>query len=346
MNLNAVNTFAVRFEVLRDGAVFRELIPASDSAEVQFVESSELKLSVRGSFYAPPADVDFLTDRLRPVVTVNGADYPCGVFCVTSEMERRSDGVDYAELEGYSLLYLAKQTKIEERVSIAAGENYITRILLLLLKCGINNFLSVPSDYMFSAARADWEIGTPVLDIVNELLAEINYRPAWVDLNGRVRITPHENPSLENIAHTYSEGEFSMIEPDYSRSVDRFGKANVFRVECDSPDLDEPMWAVAENNVEGSPFSIARLGRILHVETIDGTPSQEALQDYANRLRDESLQTVEEAEFYTAPVPEHNAFDVIGLNNGKLTGLYTEAEWRLPLSPGASMYHKARRVYA
>lgn len=346
MSLDAVNRFAVRFEVLRDGAVFRELIPADSNAEVQFVESSELAMSFRGSFYAHPADVDFLTDRLRPVVVLNGREYPCGVFCITSELERRSGGVDAVDLEGYSLLYLAKRAKIEERVHFSAGDNYITQILLLLLNCGINNFRSVPSDYTFSADREDWEIGTPVLDIVNELLSEINYRPAWADLEGRVQITPYETPSLENIAHTYSAGEYSMIEPDYSRSVDRYGKANVFRVECDSPDLDEPMAAVSENNAEDSPFSIARLGRILRVEKIDGTPSQDALQAYADRLRDESLQTVEIAEFSTAPIPNHNAYDVIGLDNGKLAGLYTETEWRLPLSPGAAMYHRARRVYA
>lgn len=346
MRLEPVNVFAVRFEVLRDGAVFRELIPADSNAEVQFVESSELAMSFRGSFYTPPADIDFLTDRLRPVVVLNGVEYPCGVFCITSEMERRSGGADAVDLEGYSPLYLAKRTKIEERVHFAAGENYITQILTLLGRCGIGLIESVASEYTFSADREDWEIGTPVLDIVNELLAEINYRPAWADLSGAVRITPYEVPSLENIAHVYSAGEFSMIEPDYSRSVDRYGKANVFRVECDSPDLDEPMAAIAENNVENSPFSIARLGRILHVEKIDGTPSQDALQAYADRLRDESLQTVEIAEFSTAPVPVHNAYDVIGLDNGGLAGLYTEVEWRLPLSPGASMYHRARRVYA
>ena len=345
MRLDASNVWSARYEVLRDGAVYAEIHAVDQSGEVQFIDSSELKMSVRGRFFGF-SGIDFLTDRLRPVVTVNGTDYPCGVYVITTETEMQSDGLVTREIEGYSLLYLAQRKKIESRLHLSAGSNYITEILALLSGCGISSFQTVPTDLTLSADREDWEIGTPVLQIVNELLEEINYRQAWVDLAGNVCLTPWEAPSLENIDHTYSEGEYSMIETGYTRSTDRYGKANVFRVVCDSPDLDEPMVAVSENNAEGSPFAISRLGRILYTENVDGTPSQEALQARADRLRDESMQITEEAEYYTAPIPEHDAYDIVGLANGDLTGIYTETEWRLPMSPGESMYHKARRVYA
>ncbi len=346
MRLDAVNTWSARYEVLRDGGVYAVIHAVDHSGEVQFIESSELKMSLRGRFFGWPDDIDFLTDRLRPVVTVNGADHPVGIYVISTETENRSDGLVTREIEGYSMLYLAQQKKLESRIHLSAGSNYITEILGLLAGCGISGFESVPAAYVLSADREDWEIGTPILTIVNELLEEINYRPAWVDLRGAVRLTPYEVPSVETIAHTYSEGEYSMIEAGYSRTTDRYGKSNVFRVVCDSPDLDEPMVAIAENNAEGSPFAISRLGRILYTENVDGTPSQDALQARADRLRDQSMQVTEEAEYYTAPVPEHNAYDTVALAVGELSGIYTETEWRLPVAPGASMYHKARRVYA
>lgn len=346
MKLDAANTWSARYEVLRDGAVYAEIHTADQSAEVQFVGSSELKMSFRGRFYEYHRGIDFLTDRLRPVVAVNGQDYPCGVYCITTETEMRAEGLVTYEIEGYSLLELARRKKTESRVHLSAGVNYITAVVELLSGCGLSNFETVQTEYTLSADREDWEIGTPVLQIVNELLEEINYRQAWVDLSGSVCLTPYEVPSVDAIDHTYSEGEYSMIESGYTRTTDRYGKANVFRVVCDSPDLAEPMVAVAENNSDGSPFSIARMGRILYTENVDGTPSQEALQARADRLRDESMQITEEAEYYTAPVPEHNAHDVVGLAVGDLTGIYTETEWRLSMSAGASMYHKARRVYA
>lgn len=347
MRLDAVNTQTFRFEVLRGNAVYCEIYPADESAEVQFVESSELKTSMRGNFYLPPADVDFLTDRLRPVAVINGVDYPCGVFVITSEQRVRNGGRDVLALEGYSLLYLAKQKRLEERKTLNAGVRYTTWIMLLLQECGIDRIKSKDaSDYTFSVTRADWEIGTPYLDIVNELLTEIGYRPAWVDQEGYVWLSRAKNPSLEDITDTYSAGEYSVIESGYTKSTDRYGKANVFRVVCDSPDLEEPMVAVAENNVESSPFSVGKMGRILHTEQIDGIPSQEALQEYADRLRDESLQTEEIVEITTALLPERNAYDVVGLDHGELAGLYTEVEWRIPMMLGGSMYHKLRRVYA
>lgn len=346
MKLDAVNTFSVRYEVLRNNAVFAEIYAVDDSPNVQFIESSELKTSLRGQFFGYSDDIDFLTDRLRPVVVINDVEYPVGVYVITTESERYSDGVLTKELEGYSLLYLAQRKRIEERLSISAGTNYITAILELLASCGLTAIEADETDLTFSTAREDWDIGTSVLEIVNGLLAEINYNDAWVDLNGVVRLTKYVRPSLQNIKHTYSAGEYSMIESTYTRKSDRYGKYNVFRVVCESPDLEEPMAATAENNAEGSPFAISRLGRILYSERVDNTPSQAALQAYADRLRDKSLQETEEVEFYTAPVPEHNAFDTVALGNGELAGIYTETEWRLQLSPGASMYHKARRVYA
>lgn len=346
MRLKPLNTFSVRYEVLRGAAAFSEIYCADDSAEVQFAESSELAMSLRGSFFAPPAGVDFLTDRIRPVVILNGEEYPCGVYCITTEREITEDGCELHVLEGYSPLYLAKRTKIEERITIPKGENYITRITALLRQCGIDAIAAESTEYTFSADRSDWEIGTSVLKIVNTLLGEINFRNAWADLNGTVRLTAYREPTAADVRRTYAAGEYSVIETGYTRTVDRYEKANVFRVECDSPDLEEPMAAISVNDSPDSPFSVSKIGRILKVVKVDGVPSQEALQAHADRLRNDNLKTTENADISIAPIPECDAYDVVGMASGNLTGLYTVTGWRLPLSPGASMVQKIRRVYA
>ena len=346
MKLDSINKYAIRFEVLRGNAVFQEIYAVDNSVEVQFIESSELKTSFRGVFFSYSKDINFLSDKLRPIVTINDIDYPVGVYIITTDQFSQSAGLTTHQLEGYSLLYLAKQKKIEERLSFSAGENYITRIVMLLNQCGLSEIIADDSDLAFATDREDWEIGTPILDIVNELLREINYNEAWVDLYGTVRLNKYQRPSLSTIKHAYSAGEYSLIESNYTKSTDRYGKSNVFRVVCDSPDLSTPMVAISENNSENSPFSTVHIGRVLYTENVDNIPSQDALQAYADRLRDKSLQENEDIEFYTAPVPEHNAYDTVAIDNGDIAGIYTETEWRLQLSPGQSMYHKARRVYA
>lgn len=346
MKLSAYNTFSTRYEVLRNNAVFSQIYASEYSPEVQNIESSELKMSMRGTFKKYSDDINFLSDRLRPVMIINGKEYPLGVFVVTTETDTVYGNIEMVEIEAYSLLYLVKRKKTEERLSIKAGENYVTQIITLLNACGINDIEADASEFVFSSVREDWDIGTSYLEIVNQLLDEINYNPAWVNLNGTVRLTRYAVPSIDNVNHVYSAGEYSVIESSYSRTTDRYGKYNVFRVFCENPDMEEPMVAISENNSVDSPFSTVYIGRILYNEQVDNIPSQSALQDYADKLKYKSMQETETIEFYTAPSPDHAAYDVVALDNGKMAGIYMETEWRLPMSPDARMTHKARRIYA
>lgn len=344
VNLEPLNTFSVRYEVLRNKAVYAALNALTDSGEVTCDSASELKMSFRGTFAEPPDGVNFLTDRLRPVVILNGEEFPVGVYAITTESERNENGETVTELEGYSLLYLASRKCIETRLSIPAGTNYISECVQLLNSAGITDIDAEPTGYTLATAREDWDVGTPILTIVNDLLAEISYNSAWVALDGTVRLTKYAPPSLANVGHVYSEGRYSVIEDGYTRSSDRYGKYNVFLVTCENPDLSAPMSATAVNDSEESPFSVSKLGRILRVETVDNIPSQAALQEYANRMKYQSMQETETITFATAPIPNHETFDVVALGMGDLSGIYAETGWTLPLIPGGSMSHTARRV--
>lgn len=347
MRIEAYNTFAARFEVLRNNAVYRTIYAMDESAEVTCDAESALKMSIRGNFFDySAAGIDFLADRLRPVVVINGVDYPLGIYVITTETKTRADNVSGCGIEGYSLLYLAQRKKIEERLYIAAGANYITEITKLLVSCGISDIESDATDYTFATAREDWDIGTPVLDIVNQLLSEISYNSAWVDLAGTVRLTKYAQPTISAVDHVYSSGEFSMIEDYYEITSDRYEKCNVFRVTCENPELDSPLVAVSVNDSADNPYSTANVGRILYTERVDNTPSLAALQAYADKLKYQSYQTTEKIKFRTAIVPEHAAFDVVALDLGDAAGIYAETEWVLPIMTGGTMEHTARRVIA
>lgn len=344
MRLHDVNTLSSRYEVLRDNAVYAQIYPISDDAEITNSESSVLKMSLRGSFYDYGDDINFLQDRLRIIAVINGEDYPFGTFIITTETKTRTGSVNGAEIEGYSILYLAQRKKIEEPLYISAGTNYITEIIQLLSSCGITEIEAEPTEYTFATSRSDWDIGTPVIDIVNQLLSEISYNSAWVSLNGVVRLTKYQSPDISRVNHTYSAGEYSVIGDDYKITSDRFSKANVFRVTCENPELESLMTAVSENNIADSPFSTVNIGRVLYVEQVDNIPSQAALQNYADKLKYQSLQTAETTEFETAIMPNHETYDIVALENGSLKGIFAETEWSLILSAGENMKHKARRL--
>lgn len=342
MELLDRNTFSVRYEVLRNGGVYGT-VESEDVPEIQCNTESDLILSIKGAFVSD-GEYNFLTDRLRPVITLNGTEYPVGIYVVTTEERSEKNGHRIVGIEGYSILYLAKRKKTETRIHINAGENYITVISNLLASAGIDSIEAQPTSYTFATEREDWDIGTPVLNIVNALLAEISYVNAYVDLEGKVVLRKYTPPTMEAVKHTYTEGNKSLIVPEYTLTDDKFDKANVFRLTCDNPDMDAVMVAMSENNSPSSPFSTANIGRVLHNEKVDNVPSQEALQERADAMRDKSLQTTEEILFMTAIVPTHTPHDVVALQVGNASGIFVETGWRLVISPDNDMVHTARRI--
>lgn len=179
---------SLRVEVLRGGGVYTVLHPVSPP-EVQMNAQSELKMSLRGDFFPPEKEVHWLTDRIRPVLSVDGEEYPVGVYIGTTPRRRLAGGRAVITLEAYSVLYMAKRVTMDPGYIIRAGENYIGAVQDLLQMAGIGIYISDPTDKRVPTDRADWPPDTSVLDVANELLAEINYRDVWVDLNGIVHLT-------------------------------------------------------------------------------------------------------------------------------------------------------------
>jgi hypothetical protein len=334
----------VRYEILRGVGVYGELY-ASAPATVVCESESELKLWLSGTFYDElPAGVDLATDRLRPVAVINGVEYPCGVYIVTTLSHSVSNGVPLVTIDAYSALYLAQRAKTETRHHINAGTLYTTAIGDLLAACGITDAEITASDLAIPTAREDWDEGTPRLTIINDLLGEINYNSAWVGLDGRVRITPYTVPSPSTITHTYTAGAASLLSPDWTLSDDMYGKCNVFKVVCSNPEIDTVMTAIAENNDASSPFSIAKIGRVPYIEYVNCVPSQAVLQMKADALLYKSLQSTQEVSFATAINPTHETYETVALDCGALSGIFAETGWTLTLSPESDMQHKARRI--
>lgn len=287
----------------------------------------------------------WVTDRIRPVLIVNGEEYSVGRYIATTPCEKRENGITVWEIEAYSVLYLASRVCVEENYRISAGTNYIAAIQGLLRTAGITEYEADATTLVLAADRADWTVGTPVLRIVNALLAEINYDPAWVDLKGKVHLTKYKAPSMDAIDHIYNAGQNSIIEDAYTVSSDYFDKANVFRCVCTSPDLDAPLSAEAENNDENSPFSTVSMGiRILDYEEVESVPDLATLQERVQNKLTKSLQAKEEITFITALAPEHGVYDTVAIGLDGVTGIYRETAWSMTLDASGNMRHTAERV--
>jgi len=305
---------------------------------------SELKIVIHGRFHDYRlSGVDFLTDELHVVVSINGDEYSLGYYIITGETIISDDGVTYIEIEGYSRLYLLKQSRIEERLYFAAGTLYTDALYSILTGIGIANFYIEVSELTFATDRADWEVGTDRLTIINELLAEMAYNSAYVDHDGVIQLTSAKEVTLDNANITYLADWYSIIGADYTMSNDRYVKPNVFMAVCDNPEIASQFTSIVENDSVDNPYSTVYRPRVLSITKVDNIASQTALDNYAFNLMANSLLSDEIVSFETILNPEHTVNDILALGNGDLSGIFAETGWSMALGANASMTHAARR---
>lgn len=334
-----------RFLLTRNNVEYGELL-AVDGGDptIRMVASAEVKMVLEGTFLQNP-EMNLVTDHIKPMFYVDDKKYQMGEFVITDATISTVEGKrKELTLTAYDLTYLAKQSKIENRLLLPKGSLYTAAISSLLVDSGLTSFVVVPNSATFSTDREDWEPGTSRLEIVNDLLAEINYNSAWMDLNGIVQITAYQQPTAEAVSIEYRNDKFSVLYPEDSSMTDVFDKPNVFIAVVENPDLPENLRAEAVNDDPSIEYSTVNRGRIAQYERLDNIASQSELQSYVNNQKIKSMMATQEIEFETEANPAHGAFEILALYKDELTGIYEETEWNFPFAPGRPMAHRARRA--
>lgn len=340
---NGARRFSRRVDVMRGGVVLTQL-EIAEPPTVSMDTAAALKMSMAGTFRRNPAFRP-LTDLLRPVLILDGIEYPLGEYVVSVAADVHEPARDLMRIEGYDRALLLQQSKLEERYHIDAGTKYTDAIQALLIADGITRVICDPSDVVFATSREDWEIGTDHLTIVNALLAEINYSDVWFDLSGVARLHRYAAPGVGNIRHTYEAGAMSIIAAEAESELDIYDAPNVFIAIVSNADYDEPMAARAVNDSPSSALSTIRRGRrIPIVERLNNIASQAELQAYVDNLRTRSMLSTEAVRFETAINPVHGVGDVLVLKHPALNSVYEETAWSITMESGANMTHAARRA--
>lgn len=310
--------------------------------------TAEIKMTLTGKFEQNP-DINFFTDRLQPWIEMDdGQRYPLGQYIITDmQPYTTASGRAMGDYTAYDLCYLMSTSKTEDRYFIAAGTKYTEVLQNLLVECGIQDFYIEPSEEVLRTSREDWEPGTSRMEICNDLLKEINYNSAYMDLQGSICCTAYRQAAAQNVDHTYKADEFSLLYPETSQVLDYFHRANIFVRVVEDAETEEPLRAVSVNDDPASAFSIQNQQRkVVDYDTISNIASQEALQAYTDNLKFKSLLSTVETEFSTGPNPRHQPFSVVALEMREQSGIYAETAWNMSLSPPWKMEHTGKRVVA
>ncbi len=339
-----IRTVDARVDVLRDGAVLTQL-RAEDMPHIRMKSDAAIKTSLTGAF-VPNDLVDWLRDELQPVLILDGVEHPMGIYAPATVTLMTKNGVRRARVEAYDRCWRVESTRSENLVHLVAGTNYIDAVKSLLSLCGIALVMATPCSSVLSSDREDWNIGESTLEIVNQLLGEINYKPLWFNAAGFAVLEPKRRISADHIVRTYDAGNSRcLLQDSVSSQLDLYDAPNVFICVCSNPGGLAPMSARAENNNPASPLSILRRGRrIAKTYKLRNIADQAALQEYANLLCQDSMLLGTTVQISTAPMPGCGVDDVVALVHPDSEGICREVEWDLDMGAGGTMTHKLEKA--
>ena len=340
--MNKTPTF--RFDIVENGVCIGQAF-ALNKPSVKCDSDAEVKMSLLGEFVLNIQDPNWLKARIKPYLIIGGKESSLGEYLI-SQADDCTDkkGVKFWQIKGMDLGRIPQRSRTEKRVLFQAGQRYTDIVQSILLELGISRIIAIQSDATLKNDRADWEIGTSWIKIINSLLEEINYQSLGFDTEGNARIQPHRQVNGTVIDHRYESEELSQIKPQVDISSDIYKAYNVFTAMVSSPEYEEPMIAVSVNDIPTSRISTVNIGRVqAPIEKLDDIANQEELQKYVDNLRFQSMCSTETISFRTA-LNQHQVRDIVSIHHPQASGIYQETQWKMTLSFDGEMTHTAQRV--
>lgn len=325
------NMIDFRFDVHRDGIKIGEAKSSLDEpAEIIMDDSAEIKIGLTCTLLHDE-QFDFSIDTICPYISINGTWRQLGEFIPTTIETAQDYGFLVDHIEAMDRTVILQQSSIEDRISLSYNAKYIDVVRSLLAECGITYVIADEDESYLPFSREEWEIGTPYLDIINQLLGEINFHSIWFDASGVARLTRDKPISYRDITVNYNRS--SGIKKVYTKTIDMLNAPNVFICGVSNSDYQTPIYAKAENNFPYSKLSTYHRGRrIPIVELLSYTPNAESLQEYADRKMYNSMALNERLEFSTDLTKSHWMHEVIAIDTDDISGIYKETGWSMTLS--------------
>lgn len=192
----------------------------------------------------------------------------------------------------------------------------------------------------------EWDIGTPKLDIINDLLTAINYETATYNESGMFTTKAYLSPDVRTSQYTYATDASSVISGDVNQTIDLYKIPNKWVVVVSDPDRPALIGSYTNTNPLSPTSTVSRGRTIVDYRDEQKAPDGSTLTAQAQRLAFEASQVFEVIEFETAVMPIHQNADVYTLviNGLAVNSKFAEHSWSMDLEVGGTMKHTVRKV--
>lgn len=294
--------------------------------------------SVTGKWLEVENTFDMFSDRLRPVMVVDGTEYDFGDYMVIAA-PLEDDGKEYLyDIEAYDETMTLKQAALTERKYYATGTPYLNIIGSMLSECGLPKVIEDPTDAEITIDH-EYAIGTPYLEIINELLDEINYSHIYAGRSGYIYLT--QNGTKTTADYVYTDDNSTLVD-SISTDTDIYSLPNVVVGYVSSPDIPTVMKYKRVNDNPKSVISTVRRGyNVVEAFELNDCPDLQTLQLAVDNKFLESTQATETAKITTMPDDNHPYGSYVSLGQNGINTLFREVGWSIEF--GGKMSHDLER---
>lgn len=307
------------------------------------------------------ADVDTQRDVISPWWYIQMPDggnmsFRKGVFLMEAgTRSRRVGGGVYVVVNGFDQTItlnrdLATTTGF---YTVASAVNIIDQVQLILGDAGITE-IQIPDSPLTTTAVKTWDQGTPLRQVVNELLTMAAYGSVYFDDNGTARAGAYIVPSSRVVDFTYlDDPSTSVMWPDVTETFDVWDVPNRWVYVVSQTD-QSMLTSTFDNLSPSSPTSQITRGYIqTDFQSNIVAATQEALDTLVRQAAHEASQVYREITLLTLTMPEHGENNIIDLT---LTDLgigasdsgpeaYEEIGWTMAIDEnGQAMTHTIRKI--
>jgi len=212
-------------------------------------------------------NIDYLNDRIKAYITLNGVKTPLGVFLLCTPSRDIKETKVTRNITCYSLLQILLDDKIETRLTLPIGTNVINEV-----KRQIGSNYSIADSSQTLLSERIYEVGTSKLEIINDLLSVINYNSLRVDVNGVFITEPYVLPTDKQHSKEYAAGEDSIIIADMTDELDLFNVPNVIIRYTNAVDINPPLsYTYVNDNASSITSTVNRNRHIVDAQQTDAT---------------------------------------------------------------------------
>jgi hypothetical protein len=257
--------------------------------------SNDIIGSLSLSLIAGYNDINYASDLIRPIFSVNGNEYPMGLYFLTRPEDKNFKSYVDNTIKGSSLLLALEQDLLDVSYTAAKGSNVITLVTELLDSVGLWLQYEIEASEETLSEDMSYELGRSKLFVINSLLNTINYYPLWSNGFGVIKAQPwQDNP---NIVWTFEDNVEGLYLSEFKRVQDYVGNYNKVILVANQVEQDtEPFIStltLEDIGLEAHPLSYTNIQRYKTQKFDSEASSQEYLDLRAKR---ELLKTLEENE--------------------------------------------------